>query len=152
MTTPELLSRLEGVRSRGTGKWSARCPAHQDNSPSLSISEGNKGLLLRCWAGCELTAITEKLGLEIKDLFYDGLPDTRQRREALQRRVKAQTAQRATDKARGLKTDLLRQAEYLIQSARGMTIEAWSPAQLDKRLNVLADAYDVLWEERHEQH
>jgi hypothetical protein len=98
-----------------------------------------------------LTAITGKLGLEVKDLFYDILPDPLQRREALQRRAKAQTAQRITDVASGRKADLLRQAEYLVQSARGMTIEAWSPAQLDKRLNRLADAYEVLWEEHHDQ-
>ena len=151
MTAPELLTRLDGVRSRGTGKWSARCPGHEDKSPSLSITEGDKGLLLKCWAGCELTAITRKLGVEIKDLFYDGLSDPRQRREVLQRRAKEQAAQRAEDKAMGRKADLLKQAEYLVQSARGMTIDAWTPAQLDKRLNRLADAYEVLWEERHDQ-
>ena len=151
MTALELLSRLDGVRSSGTGKWSARCPGHPDKSPSLAVQEGDKGLLLKCWAGCELTAITGKLGLEIKDLFYDGLPDPRQRREALQRRAKEQAAQRTADKARGRRTDLLRHAEYLIQSARGMTIDTWTPAQLDKRLNRLADAYAVLWEERHDQ-
>ena len=150
MTTPEFLSRLEGVRSRGAGKWSARCPGHEDKSPSLSITEGDKGLLLKCWAGCELTAITGKLGLEIKNLFYDGLPDPRQRREVLQRRAKEQAAQRAADKARGRKADLLKHAEYLVQSARGITIDAWTPAQLDKRLNRLADAYEVLREERHD--
>lgn len=151
MTTPELLSRLDAVRSRGTGKWSARCPSHGDKSPSLSITEGDKGLLLKCWAGCELTDITGKLGLEIKDLFYDGLPNPRQRREVLQCRAKAQTEQRAASGARGRSTDLLRHAEYLIHSARGMTIDTWTPAQLDKRLNRLADAYAVLWEERHDQ-
>ena len=152
MTLADLLSRLDAVRQRGKGRYSSRCPAHIDKSPSLSISEGDKGLLLRCFAGCELTAITGKLGLEVKDLFYDGLPDPRQRREALQRRVKVQTAQRAADKARGRKTDLLRHAEYLVQSACGMTIDAWTSAQLDKRLNRLTDAYDVLWEEHHDQH
>ena len=151
MTATELLCRLDGVRLRGAGKWLARCPAHQDNSPSLSISEGDKGLLLRCWAGCELTAITGKLGLEIKDLFYDGLPDPRQRRETMQRRAKEQTARRAADRARGRKADLLKQAEYLVQSARGMTIDSWTSAQLDKRLNCLADAYEVLWEEQYGQ-
>jgi hypothetical protein len=150
MTAPELLSRLDGVRSRGTGKWSARCPGHQDKSPSLAIQEGDKGLLLKCWVGCELTAIVGKLGLEIKDLFYDGLPDPRQRREALQRRAKDRAARQTADKARGKRTDLLRHAEYLIQSARGISIEAWSPAQLDKRLNCLADAYAVLEGEHHD--
>lgn len=62
----------------------------------------------------------------------------------------AQTTQRATERTRGRKGDLLRQAEYLIQSARDINIDAWSPAQLDKRLNCLADAYDALWKEHHE--
>lgn len=151
MTLNELLSRLDSVRPRGAGKYSARCPSHQDNRPSLSITEGDKGLLLKCWAGCELNAITGKLGVGIKDLFYDGLSDAGQRREVMQRRAKERAAQRAAGRARGRYNDLLRQAEYLVQSARGMDISAWSPAQLDKRLNALADAYAVLEEERHEQ-
>lgn len=151
MTVDAVLARLDGVRSRGPGRWSARCPAHEDHSPSLSLTEGDKCLLLKCWAGCELIAITEKLGLEIKDLFYDGQLDPCQRREAMQQRATEQTARRAADRAKGRNNDLLRQAEYLVQSARGMSIEAWSPAQLDKRLNRLADAYAVLWEEHHDQ-
>ncbi len=152
MTVDQFLQRLDGVRKTGR-RFVARCPSHHpDINPSLSISEGKRGLLVKCWAGCEVTAITGKLGLELKDLFYDGLPDPRQRREALQRRAKEQTARRAEDKAGGRKTDLLRQAEYLIQSARGMTIDTWTPAQLDKRLNRLADAYAVLREEYHDQH
>jgi hypothetical protein len=151
MTAPELLSRLDGVKSRGTGKWSAQCPAHQDKNPSLSISEGERGLLLKCWGGCTIQEITGKLGLEIKELFYDGSPDPHQLREAMQGRAKKQAAQQTADKARGRNTDLLKHAEYLIRSARGVNIEAWSPAQLDKRLNCLADAYAVLWEECHDQ-
>jgi hypothetical protein len=151
MTAPEMLLRLDAVRSRGIGKWSARCPAHQDKNPSLSISEGERGLLVKCWGGCTLEEITGKLGVEVKDLFYDGLPDPRQRREALQRRAKEQAAQRTADKARGRTTDLLRHAGYLVQSARGMTIDTWTPAQLDKRLNCLADAYAVLEGEHHDQ-
>lgn len=150
MTVEDLLPRLEAVRRSSSG-YQARCPAHDDRTPSLSVCEGERGILVKCWVGCELSAIMGKLGLEVKDLFHDGLPNPRQRREALQRLAKVQTAQRAADKARGRKTDLLRQAEYLVQSAHGMSIEAWPPAQLDKRLNRLADAYEVLWEEQHDQ-
>ena len=28
------------------------CPAHEDNNPSLSISDGDKGLMVHCFAGC----------------------------------------------------------------------------------------------------
>lgn len=150
MTAEELLPRFEAVRRSSQG-YQARCPAHDDSTPSLSIRDGERGVLLKCWAGCELTAITGKLGLEVKDLFYDRLLDPRQRREAMQRRAMDQAEQRAAGRARGRKSDLLRHAEYLVQSARGMTIDAWTPAQLDKRLNRLADAYDVLREEHHDQ-
>ena len=71
MTAPELLSRLNGVRSRGTGKWSARCPSHQDRSPSLSIGEGADRILLHCFALCEKRDIVAALGLTMADLFFD---------------------------------------------------------------------------------
>src|SRR2546428_9235101 len=70
MTADDLLSRFDAVRPRGGGRWVSRCPAHDDRSPSLSISGGDKGLLLKCWAGCELSAICEAVGITPKDLFY----------------------------------------------------------------------------------
>lgn len=66
----QLLPRLHGVRERGRGQWSARCPAHEDHSPSLSIKERDDGaLLLHCWAGCEVDAIVGAVGLDLADLF-----------------------------------------------------------------------------------
>jgi putative DNA primase/helicase len=40
------------------GKWHrsqglCRCPAHEDNSPSLSIRGGNRSILVHCFAGCD---------------------------------------------------------------------------------------------------
>ena len=39
------------------GQWSGyralcRCPAHADRSPSLSIRQGDRGVLVHCFAGC----------------------------------------------------------------------------------------------------
>src|SRR5262249_33020108 len=47
----------------------ALCPAHDDHNPSLSIKEGNPGVLMHCHAGCELDAILTALALEKADLF-----------------------------------------------------------------------------------
>lgn len=59
-----ILDRLDGVRRTRRG-WSARCPAHRDRSPSLSVALGDGGRpLLHCFAGCEYTEITRALGLE----------------------------------------------------------------------------------------
>ncbi|MBI2304631.1 MAG: DUF3631 domain-containing protein [Chloroflexi bacterium] len=68
MQIEDFLSRLQGVQRKGKG-WLARCPAHNDPKPSLSISEKDGKLLLYCFAGCPTEAVVAALGLEMKDLF-----------------------------------------------------------------------------------
>jgi len=64
-----LAARLEGVRRNGHG-WVARCPAHDDREPSLSLSEGDDGrALLHCHAGCPTEHILAAVGLELRELF-----------------------------------------------------------------------------------
>jgi len=63
-----LISRLHAKRS-GKG-WTAKCPAHDDREPSLSINEGADGrVLLRCHAGCDLDSICAALNIRATDLF-----------------------------------------------------------------------------------
>lgn len=65
-----VLGRLDKVKNAGAGKWVACCPAHDDKSPSLSISEATDGkILVHCWAGCSARGITAAIGLELADLF-----------------------------------------------------------------------------------
>ena len=65
-----LLSRLDRVKETARGKWQARCPAHDDQSPSLSIKETADGtLLVKCWSGCNAGEIVDAVGLELSDLF-----------------------------------------------------------------------------------
>ena len=69
MTIDEILSRFPDARETAGG-WSARCPAHEDRRASLSIGIGEKeNVLLHCHAGCETSAILDKLGLTMKDLM-----------------------------------------------------------------------------------
>lgn len=51
--TAKTIAKALGGRKAGGG-WTARCPAHDDRTPSLSIrdAEENK-VLVRCHAGCE---------------------------------------------------------------------------------------------------
>lgn len=68
--TDTLLQRLDGVRSNGEGRWSARCPAHEDRSPSLSVRELDDGkILLHCFSGCDVAAVLSALGLDMAALF-----------------------------------------------------------------------------------
>ncbi len=64
----ELLGLLEGVRGTGRGQWSARCPAHEDREPSLSVAWTEQRWLVKCHAGCEFTEICDALGLGPQDL------------------------------------------------------------------------------------
>lgn len=71
-----LLSRLDGVRASGHG-WIAKCPAHSDRSASLSLAEGRDGrALVKCFAGCEVLAVVQAVGLELADLFPQRMADT----------------------------------------------------------------------------
>ena len=46
-----------------------QCPAHNDPTPSLSVSQGRQRVLLHCFAGCKPEAIVFALGLTMADLF-----------------------------------------------------------------------------------
>jgi len=70
-----VLSCIPGARRNARG-WTARCPAHDDRGPSLSIGTGRDDrVLVRCFAGCSTEAIVAALGLTMAALFA---PDTRQ--------------------------------------------------------------------------
>ena len=145
MTASQLLPNLDAVRARGPGKWSARCPSHADQSPSLTIAEGERGLLLKCWAGCSLQEITGALQVTVKDLFFDTLgADSDERRQAIEQRKRAKIEEQAVYRAEGLRMDALREAEALIQSACGISIEKWSDDQLNAALDRLGAAYQLL--------
>jgi hypothetical protein len=56
-------------RRSGAG-YSARCPAHEDKTPSLSLNEGEDGkVLIKCQAGCRTEEVVRALGLSLADLF-----------------------------------------------------------------------------------
>jgi hypothetical protein len=69
MRFDEILARFPDAKKSGDG-WAAKCPAHLDGSPSLSICEGSDGrTLLYDHAGCTPQAICDAVGLTLADLF-----------------------------------------------------------------------------------
>lgn len=48
-----------------------QCPSHEDRLPSLSVKEGEAGVLVYCHAGCTVHEVVAALGLEVADLFDD---------------------------------------------------------------------------------
>jgi len=70
VTAAVLLDRLDRVKQTGPNRWVARCPSHQDRSPSLSIRELDDGrVLVHCFAGCGALDVLEALGLDWGSLF-----------------------------------------------------------------------------------
>lgn len=67
-----ILNALAARNLKRTGEhaWMARCPSHDDAKASLSVGRGEDGrALLKCQAGCEITAIVADLRLQMADLF-----------------------------------------------------------------------------------
>ena len=59
-TTADALAKALHGRKCGSG-WIARCPAHNDRHPSLSIAERDGKLLVYCHAGCSQKATWDSL-------------------------------------------------------------------------------------------
>lgn len=68
MKTKGILDRLECVSGNGP-QYMARCPAHNDRTPSLSIREETDKTLLFCHAGCLIKDILGAMGLKMSDLY-----------------------------------------------------------------------------------
>ena len=66
-----LLATKTGSEPKPAGEgYSCRCPAHEDQNASLSISTGRDGLLLKCHAGCTFENIIAALGIKPAELFF----------------------------------------------------------------------------------
>ncbi len=69
-----LLSRLQGVKKiKGSDKWVALCPAHDDKTPSLSIRQlEDSRILINCWSGgCGAIDILNSIDLNFQHLMPD---------------------------------------------------------------------------------
>jgi len=80
-----LLNRLDAVKQTGARQWLARCPAHDDRSPSLTVKECDDGrTLLYCHAGCTAADVVAAVGLELKDLFPEStLPKVKRKEHSI---------------------------------------------------------------------
>src|ERR1700735_1842265 len=59
MSAVSIANELRGQKS-GSG-WVAKCPAHDDRNPSLSLREADGKILVHCHAGCDPRAVVAAL-------------------------------------------------------------------------------------------
>ncbi len=70
MSFEALLDRLDGVKPTGPGRFMARCPVHDDRSPSLGVKDCGDGFtVVNCLAGCETEDVLSAVGLSFSDLY-----------------------------------------------------------------------------------
>jgi hypothetical protein len=137
MTVEDLLPRLETVRRSSRG-YVARCPAHADTSPSLAIKEGERGLLLKCWAGCTLPEITAALGIRVADLFFDAPTTHGHRPTPKPARIDRVALSFQFDLAA---LDRRLRAEHVNQAVRSISIDELPDNDLDRLLDAVGRAY-----------
>jgi hypothetical protein len=70
MIAEALLSHLDSVKRTGVDRWLARCPAHKDKRPSLSVREiDGERVLVHCWSGCAVGDVLAAVGLTFEALY-----------------------------------------------------------------------------------
>ena len=80
MSPEDFVARLDRVRQTGNARWTARCPAHEDKNPSLSVAMGDDGrVLVRCFAECSIVDIAAGAGVTVADLMPERLANDRYR-------------------------------------------------------------------------
>ena len=128
MNLETILARLHGVRRNGSG-WQARCPAHEDRSPSLSIAGGRDGrTLLNCFAGCSPENIVQALGLTLRDLFSNSPLPLESAEAQAARQIVARAAsdlrRRLTPRERELPVTLIETDTHTLDEAiaRGLAV------------------------------
>lgn len=66
----EIVEALDGTWSRSRGMCC--CPAHDDRTPSLSVTLGHRAILFHCFAGCANDAVLAglgRVGVKLPELF-----------------------------------------------------------------------------------
>jgi hypothetical protein len=64
----DFLSLLDCVQQQASGDYKARCPAHHDRTPSLSVAERDGKIILHCFANCFPEDVVRSLGIKMSDL------------------------------------------------------------------------------------
>lgn len=72
MRIEAFLAHLERVKQTGPTTWEARCPAHDDKTPSLTVGIGrSQPIVVKCFSGCSGEDIAMAVGLEMRDLCQE---------------------------------------------------------------------------------
>jgi len=108
-----------GGKSIGRGEVMAKCPAHQERTPSLSIRDGHSGPLVFCFGGCSQAEVIAALQSLDQWPRYDREEDDKKACRKCQERARKAAVDRLDDEAQArakIARDLLRAKGILRES------------------------------------
>ena len=75
--TQETINIVAALKGRWHGSYAmCVCPAHADRTPSLSVRQGERGILIHCFAGCRSEDVLREIG-RTKPILNSPLPSYR---------------------------------------------------------------------------
>jgi hypothetical protein len=135
--TAEAIAKALGGRRAGTA-WMARCPAHEDRVPSLSIADARGGkVLVRCHAGCDQRDVIAALRArgvwkagELRSIHFSRRPDRAAPpeidRDAMRRTEAALAIWRGAQLATGTPVEIyLRSRGLILPMPPSIRFHAW---------------------------
>ncbi len=142
----QVAEKLPEVHWSGPDKLRSRCPAC--GRKSFSAKETDRGVLVHCFAGCTIQEICAALDMAVSELFNDARPP-RQRTNGqpapcvLPRNSQEATARLLRDYGQKLMTiaDIYElHSSKILEQARDLQIDEWTPEELDRALSVVNGA------------
>ena len=144
MTAADFANLLQ-ARRVGSGRWQTKCPAHEDRHPSLSISQGERGVLVRCWSrGCTPESICTALGLKLRDLFHDRDLTPAECAETAQKRRERDAERKAAHHAGCQRNHELLRLECLRDSLGGLLARNPHDAEVARMFHGILDKLATL--------
>lgn len=69
MRYEDFIARLPHEPTKPSGETMCQCPAHADKKCSLSVKQGQNGIVVHCFAGCRTEDVLAVMKLKMADLF-----------------------------------------------------------------------------------
>ena len=134
-----LLNRLNKVKRTSNNQYIACCPAHEDKTPSLSITDKGDGkILINCYAGCGVEDVLDSIGMSFDDIMP---PKVIEHRVApIKQRVYASDALKVIQ----LEARIVIMAAYELRRNKPMTEQDLARLELAmERINIASEMANV---------
>ena len=69
MKLNEIIMNFSNAKRLKSNSYQVKCPCHNDRVASLTITEENDKILMKCHAGCDTRDILNAIGLKMADLY-----------------------------------------------------------------------------------